>query len=473
MTSHELRNPLSAMLHCADEIINSLQNYRSITPIRANGTNGESSSSGKHGLKLESPADKLLDDAVEAADTIIYCAMHQKRIVDDILTLSRLDSNLLIISPEAEQPVQLVRNATKMFEAELKRTDMALEIREEESIRELNVEWTLLDPSRVLQIFINLMTNAIKFTRTEENRHITVAIGASLTKPSEVKDVVEYIPISQSRRDITLTDDWGDGEIIYLAISVTDTGRGLSEQERKVLFHLFQQASPKTHVRYGGSGLGLFICRQLVEMQGGQIGVASEAGKGSTFRFFVKTRRTTPPAILPSDSPIEEMVRHESLGEACGLGPRNPSNDPVVHRVKRRKMNKDEPLGSSKFSTNLHVLVVEDNLVNQKVASKQLRNCGCTVSVANHGEEALEFLKRTEYWSAQCDGEKLSVVLMDLEMPVMDGITCVKRIRELQVAGLIKGHVPIIAVTANARKDQIMNAMNAGMVSYPRTVTFT
>jgi signal transduction histidine kinase/CheY-like chemotaxis protein len=455
------------MLHCADEIIALLNKHRRDTPMKADSSHaehGKNGCNGKHPLDDESAAATLLDDAIEAAETIIYCALHQKRIVDDILTLSRLDSNLLVISPEPGQPVQLVRSATKMFEAELRRADMTLEIQEEPTIQQLNVEWTLLDPSRVLQIFINLMTNAIKFTRAEETRHITVSIGASLRKPSEVEDIVEYIPQSQTAPDHTLAAEWGDGEILYLAMSVTDTGRGLSDQERKVLFHLFQQASPKTHVRYGGSGLGLFICRQLVEMQGGQIGVASEAGKGSTFRFFVKTRRTDPPPLQPSDSPMQEMVRHTSLGEACGLGPWTPQNDHYMPKAKRQRLNSSNGTNSPK-PLGLHVLVVEDNLVNQKVASKQLRNCGYSVHVANHGEEALEFLKRTEYWNSTSGGEKLSVVLMDLEMPIMDGITCVKKIRELQAEGVIRGHVPVIAVTANARKDQIMDALSAGMVS--------
>jgi len=111
--------------------------------------------------------------------------------------------------------------------------------------------------------------------------------------------------------------------------------------------------------------------------------------------------------------------------------------------------------------------------VNQKVISKQLRKSGHVVNVANHGEEALEFIRRSEFWDEVNGGERLSVVLMDLEMPVMDGISCVKRIRELQGTGKIKGHVPVIAVTANASKNQIMKSMDAGMVSplfLPNTV---
>jgi CheY-like chemotaxis protein len=112
---------------------------------------------------------------------------------------------------------------------------------------------------------------------------------------------------------------------------------------------------------------------------------------------------------------------------------------------------------------------VEDNLVNQKVVSKQLRKAGHVVYVANHGEEALDFIKRSEYWHTVATGQRgrgkpLSVVLMDLEMPIMDGTTCVKKIREWQAEGRILGHIPVIAVTANARKDQIVASLEAGMV---------
>jgi CheY-like chemotaxis protein len=121
-------------------------------------------------------------------------------------------------------------------------------------------------------------------------------------------------------------------------------------------------------------------------------------------------------------------------------------------------------------SSTFNILVVEDNLINQKVVAKQLRKAGHVVNVANHGEEALDFIRRSEYWHAVArgdseKGESLSVILLDLEMPVMDGITCVRKIRELQELGMITGHVPVIAVTANARKDQILRSLDAGMVS--------
>jgi CheY-like chemotaxis protein len=112
----------------------------------------------------------------------------------------------------------------------------------------------------------------------------------------------------------------------------------------------------------------------------------------------------------------------------------------------------------------LNVLVVEDNLINQRVMAQQLRKQGCIVHIANHGLEALTFLASSAFSSAE-SATPLDVVLMDQEMPVMDGITCVREIRARQKTQEFKGHVPVIAVTANARSEQITVMMQAGMDS--------
>lgn len=114
----------------------------------------------------------------------------------------------------------------------------------------------------------------------------------------------------------------------------------------------------------------------------------------------------------------------------------------------------------------LQILLVEDNLVNQKVLSKQLTKAGCVVHITNHGVEALECLENSRLWKDNPEGYALDIVLMDLEMPVMDGLTCARRIRELQTEGTLMAHVPLIAVTANARKEQIATSIAAGMVSH-------
>ncbi len=129
-----------------------------------------------------------------------------------------------------------------------------------------------------------IITKAIKFTRTEPKREIAVILGASISKPpKDAEPDIQWFPSkdSNSLQDLTLAPDWGTGQQVYLYFAVKDTGRGLSEDEKTRLFHRFSQASPRTHVQYGGSGLGLFISRELTELQGGEIGVASEEGAGS------------------------------------------------------------------------------------------------------------------------------------------------------------------------------------------------
>jgi CheY-like chemotaxis protein len=160
-----------------------------------------------------------------------------------------------------------------------------------------------------------------------------------------------------------------------------------------------------------------------------------------TFAFYIKARRsiTTPGEYNGISRPFSESTF-----------PRSSSISSV-------------PTLRSRY--NYHILLVEDNLINQKVLSKQLRNGGCTVHVANHGIEALDFLSRTTFWADNDGGMELSVILMDLEMPIMDGLTCTRRIRDLEREGKVSGHVPCIAVTANTRSEQMDAAIDAGMVS--------
>src|SRR3569833_2425599 len=134
------------------------------------------------------------------------------------------------------------------------------------------------------------MTNAIKFTQSRDERSIVITLGATLDGHKNKGGIVYFPGHAQERENLTDGEEWGTGQKINLHIAVTDTGPGLNEQERAMLFQRFSQASPRTHVQYGGSGLGLFISRILSELQGGRIGVESEKGVGSTFAFYVKSR---------------------------------------------------------------------------------------------------------------------------------------------------------------------------------------
>jgi signal transduction histidine kinase len=189
---------------------------------------------------------------IQAADTIVYCAMHQKRIVDDILTLSKLDSNLLEVSPQPAEPIDLVETALKMFESELKKLNMKLQLVVDRSLRDLHVHWLLFDSNRVLQVLINLMTNAVKFTRdSAHQREITVTLAASLEAPLDTDGDITYVPSMDKNLQTPnhVWCDWLPEETVYLSCNVSDTGRGITEKELKGLFHRFSQASPKTQVQ--------------------------------------------------------------------------------------------------------------------------------------------------------------------------------------------------------------------------------
>jgi PAS domain S-box-containing protein len=451
-TSHEMRNPLSAILQSADSITGTLTEMR-----EANG--------------LTAGQRDLLDVTIDSAQTITLCAQHQKRIVDDVLTLSKLDSAMVVVTPVDVQPIKVIQRALKMFEGELSTADIAMEFKVDPSYSSLGVDWVRIDPHRLSQVLINLTTNAIKFTTTQERRTINMYLGASVEKPStEDKWGLTYIPSRISKnQDVTAGAEWGLGETIYLHFAVEDTGRGLDDEEKKQLFRRFSQANPRTHISYGGSGLGLFISRELVELQGGEIGVASESGKGSVFAFYIKTRRSKRPA---------QVLDGETGPVSAGVQFRKGSKTKTLHGSQKPSISIPSSPTTPSTREVLNVLVVEDNLINQKVLAAQLRKIGCVVSVANHGQEAIDQIMTSQYWAANAAPNgapappgssgvattmTIDVVLMDLEMPVMDGQTCARKLREMQAQGKINGHIPVIAVTANAREEQILMARQSGI----------
>lgn len=398
VVSHEMRNPLSAIVHCADDVANAVEECQAQI------------------AGIPKPCLDVLKDNLHSANIIIQCANHQKRIIDDVLTLSKLDSMLLSITPVPVKPAKLVESIVDIFEAELKTNRIAYSITPDPSLSHLSIDQLCFDPSRVTQIFINLLTNAIKFVKPSKQPAISIRYGASKSEPRALFPRHMFWATDGKQRDnVTCNPDWGDGEEIYLGFSVKDSGIGLQEKDIDKIFERFRQANVKTHVNYGGSGLGLFISKELTEKQGGKIGVASVLGEGSTFGFYVKTRR--------------------------------------VERQPKTLKEVFQQIGNQEFaSRKLRVLLVEDNIINQRVLGKQLKKAGCLVSVANHGLEALDSLDRQTF----------DIVLMDLEMPVLDGLEAMRRFRRKELDQARPIRIPIIAVTANVRKEQIDTAMAAG-----------
>ncbi len=260
------------------------------------------------------------------------------------------------------------------------------------------------DPVRLRQILFNLVGNAIKFTE-QGGVHIHV-----------VREVGEH----------------EDPDVVVLRWKVQDTGIGITPEQRARLFQAYTQADSSTARRFGGTGLGLMICKQLVELMGGVIDADSVPGQGSTFWF------TT--TLLPA---IERTSKHDSQSLTTG---------------KR----------ASRTGT-ARVLVADDNDVNQVVACKFLQKLGCQAEVVRNGREAVEALERADY----------DLVLMDCEMPELDGFQATKRIRECEVQASGERHkarekaqccsplaprrVPIIALTGNVGAEDRRRCIDAGM----------
>ncbi|KAI5784936.1 hypothetical protein FPQ18DRAFT_92661 [Pyronema domesticum] len=439
--SHELLNPFSATLQCADSILASL-------------------------TKFQNTAKPLnIDELIDSAQTILVCVQHQKRIIDDVLTLSKLESMALTVVPISVRLHESVAQMMKIFQSELQAKRIRSTLVIENSYKMLDIDWVMADPSRFSQVLVNLLTNAIKFSSpmSTERREITVRLGASKERPLGHGDV-QYRTFTTSSAEADTPErsqcvgaDWGEGEALYIQATVEDTGIGISKKWQAKLFQRFEQV-PKTHVTYGGSGLGLFICRRLCRIQGGEIGFWSEEGKGSQFAFFIKVYRSETPAAEEGQQTMELAPLRNNSGY---------KDTPTV-----LSLNDDVP-GKSQTPvkpTAYRVLIVEDNLINQEVLRRQLKNEGCVTHVANDGQQALDFVRTSSFSSTFSSGkpgekygEHLDIILMDMEMPIMDGCTATRKIRELEQSGELIKHVPIVGISANARPEQVAMMTEAGM----------
>jgi PAS domain S-box-containing protein len=255
------------------------------------------------------------------------------------------------------------------------------------------------DPGRVRQVVMNLLGNAVKFT---ERGQITL----SARLESQSADLRVY------------------------RVEVVDTGMGLSPEQQARLFQPFSQADTSTTRRFGGTGLGLAISKQIVELLGGQCGVRSRLGAGSTFWF---TMQLAPAEALPEPSPtLPPAPSHEPPSPAPAPQPPEPR--------------------AAVVASALRVLVAEDNAINQRVVLMQLNNLGYRAEAVGNGAEALKALEESTY----------DVILMDCQMPEMDGMEATRRIRQ----GTTQPNIPIIALTADAMHGARERCLAAGMNDY-------
>lgn len=300
-------------------------------------------------------------------------------IVNDVLDLEKIIAGKLIVE---KLPFKIIDKVTTVVQSFIyKAEEKGVAIIYQNSIPPDLV--VVGDPYRLTQIMNNILSNAVKFT--------------------EIGKIV-----------ITTRVKSFEDQIATVQFIIRDTGIGISEKNQKSIFEPFVQADPTISRKFGGTGLGLTICKSLLEMQGGSLSVASKEGVGSTFTFNI-------PYLISEqdddkiDNPIE--LNYASL--------------------RSRK-----------------ILLAEDVELNQMIARHILEAWGMEVTIANNGKEALNAVEKNNY----------DLVLMDIQMPEMDGIEATKNIRLL--ADPEKANVPVIALTANALKGDSEKYLSMGMTDY-------
>ncbi len=328
---------------------------------------------------------------LEMLQTIHRNGEHLLTIVNDILDISKIEAGKMTVEKIAFSPWQLVVDVASLMRPRATDKNLRFELQcigpIPKTIRS--------DPTRVRQILINLIGNAIKFTRTGSVR-LTVNMADSTDVPAS-----------------------------RLRFEVADSGIGMTAAQMDKLFQAFSQADTSTTRQFGGTGLGLLISKRLAVMLGGDIDVSSIHGKGSCFAVTVQTGPLTGVELL----------------------------DPT----QKDETNTQRPTGRAKALAGLEgrILLAEDGLDNQRLISLVLRKAGATVTVAENGRIAYE-----KAVLAAKTGEPFDVILMDMQMPEMDGYTATRKLRE-------DGYqAPIIALTAHAMSGEQEKCLDAGCDDY-------
>jgi PAS domain S-box-containing protein len=329
-------------------------------------------------------------------DTIHSSSKALLAIISDILDFSKIEAGKLELEKLEFAVRTLVEESLELvaFAAAQKGIQLFRDVAE-------NVPLTVVgDAGRLQQILLNLLSNSVKFTE-QGSVSVDVSMIATLA------------------------------ETVTLRFSVQDTGIGVTLEQGARLFKPFTQADSSTTRRFGGSGLGLSIAKQLAELMGGTIGVSSEAGRGSIFWFEVCM----------------------GIGTARGV---------YADRAVQKSPERDQVRQDLFAERHSRILLADDNITNQQVALGMLAQLGLSADVVADGTEALEAL----------DGICYDLVLMDVRMPNLDGLEATKRIRSAELrrendkSGTADGRLPIIAMTAGALNGDREECLQAGMNDY-------
>jgi signal transduction histidine kinase/CheY-like chemotaxis protein len=353
--SHEIRTPMTAILGFADI-------------LRENLTSQE-----VHDL----------------AEIIKRNGEHLLHLINDILDLSKIEAGKNDVERTPCSPGQIAADVISMMQTRADAKGLRLDLECERDIPEI----IQTDPTRLRQILVNLIGNAIKFTEA-----------------GSVRVVIR--PDDNSARGTSLHFD------------IIDTGIGLSKEQVKLLFQPFSQVDTSMHRQYGGTGLGLAISRRLARILGGDIAVVSEYGKGSTFSLTIATG--------PLAGIKLKLIEHDA--DSAMPYPQDAFADLIL---------------------DSRILLAEDGTDNQRLIAFMLHKAGAEVTVAEHGLIAVDFALEAER-----TGNHFDIILMDMQMPVMDGYEATRRLRN---SGL---KLPILALTAHAMVEDRRKCMEAGCDGY-------
>ena len=362
---------------------------------------------------------KLSAEQQEYVDNIKVSNEHLLAIINGILDLSKVESGKMTIDSIPMNISSLCNEVVSLFAVKARQRGLTLDYHYTEALS----PYIKGDPVRIKQIMVNLVNNAIKFTR--EGGRVTIDVKHMENNPCEDKygnhkSICSHeLQVEQASH--YNTDDRGSvkHQDMTLCIEVTDTGVGIKPESLEAIFDAYDQANKSTHRLYGGTGLGLSVCKSLVELMGGYIEVDSAVGIGTTFTVLLP---------LP---PIDE-AHYENWQDSNDFGMTEPSHELIGH-----------------------ILLVEDDSVNAMIAKKALNNSGHTVTHVTDGQQAIEVFA--------LNPEQYDVILMDHHMPIMDGVQATIKLHELYDPQALP---PIIALTANAMDGERKKYLDVGMQDY-------
>ena len=350
-------------------------------------------------------------------------------VINDILDISKVEAGLLELEHTPFDLREIFKRSCELMAYRANEKGLELICR----IDPQTPTHLMGDPVRVRQILINLMGNAIKFTQQGE-----IVVECSV-----------YHTTSEGESGKTLAEGLKE-ETEELLFSVRDTGIGISESKQTVIFESFTQADSSTTRKYGGTGLGLTICKRLVEMMGGKIRVESLEGKGSTFSFTARFGMDRGRREMQADEQTR-LIKSVKREERKTAGPPAVGNADIPSQ----KAVQDEKGEETLEIRPLNILVVEDAKENLIVIEAFLKKSPHTLEVAENGRIGVDKFVAGEY----------DMVLMDMRMPVMDGYTATGEIRKWERDNK-KDAVPVIALTANALVEDRRKCLDAGCTDY-------